>query len=135
MSVRDISIKLSNVFNWLAEPPERQRTLSSLIPWATDNRLQEPFGKPPKMSRAAWAVNRAFTGLGIVMGGVVCVMEASPLPMLAVPFLFKGLGYMASGVTEWGIKGLADRANQLEGYTKGREFKAQNRQALPRYMR
>ena len=133
MSFRDFTVSLSDKFNWLASPPKHHFTLGEAVHWATDGELFKQ--KPRDWSRAARTVERATMALGVAATVAICVMEASVLPVMLVPLVAKGVGYVAAGITEFFTDKLASTAQRLERFTAEREYKRENRKDLPRGMR
>lgn len=146
MGIRNLSVKLAKTFNWLAEPPKNQMTLGEFVPWATGGVIELP-GSPRQMSRVARVVERGIFGIGVVAavaaavaegqgaGGFSSGMLSAAGPLLTIPILFKGMSYSMGLLTDRVIHGLANKANDIEAHTRRKEFKAQNRQDLPRRMR
>lgn len=133
MSFRDFTVSLSDKFNWLASPPKNHFTLGEAVHWATDGELFKQ--KPREWSRAARTVERATMALGVVATVAVCVVESSVLPVLLVPLVAKGVGYVAAGITSFITDKLANTAERLERFTAEREYKRENKKDVPRGMR
>ncbi len=133
MSFRDFTISLSNKFNWLAEPPSRHFTLGEAVNWATDGELMR--SKDLNWGRAARIVERATMVVGIAATVAVCVAESSFAPILLVPLVAKGVGFVAAGITSGVVNKMAAIAERLERHTAEREYKRENKKDLPRGMR
>lgn len=133
MSFRDFTVSLSNKFNWLAEPPKNHFTLGEAVHWATDGELMRT--KPHPWGRAARIVDRATMVVGIGAAIAICMIEKSPLPMLMVPIVAKGVAFINAAITQ-GITGtLASTAERIERFTAEREYKREHKKDLPRGMR
>ncbi len=133
MSFRDFTVSLSNKFNWLAEPPKNHFTLGEAVHWATDGELMKT--PPHKWGRAARIVDRATMVVGLGAAVAICMIEKSPLPMLMVPVVAKGVAFINAAITQGITGGLANTIQRIERFTAEREFKRENKKDLPRGMR
>ncbi|MDI1228669.1 MAG: hypothetical protein PSY14_13390 [bacterium] len=124
---------MSNKFNWLAEPPKHHFTLGEAVHWATDGELMKT--PPHKWGRAARIVDRATMVVGLGAAVAICMIEKSPLPMLMVPVVAKGVAFIAAAITQGITGGLANTIQRIERFTAEREFKRENKKDLPRGMR
>ncbi|HYD18772.1 MAG TPA: hypothetical protein VEF76_09870 [Patescibacteria group bacterium] len=133
MSFKDLTVSLSEKFNWLASPPDRHFTMGEAINWITDGELAR--GKDIQWNRAGRFVDRATMVVGLGVTAAVCVAEASVLPILLVPLVFKGVAFVAAGITEGIVNKMAAAAETLERLTTEREYKKTHKKDLPRGMR
>jgi len=107
--------------------------MGEAIKWATDG--ESASGKPHPWSRAARVVERATMVIGLGAAITASVLENSLMPMAFIPLVFKGVAYVAAGITEFAVEKLAAGAETLERLATSREYKKENKKDLPRGMR
>ena len=133
MSTVSVARSIVGVFNWLTSEPKNHFTLRQLVPIVTDGQINP--GPPRPINRVARVIERAATAFGLAAGAYYSTVEKDVGPLIIMPLVMQGAGWLAGGLATIMLEKMKERAEQFERWATNREFKKENKAALPRHQR